>query len=71
MPMNIDINSADWKAVKEHCESRIISMRQENDENLDEIETARLRGNIEFAKELLDLGIEKFIPEVKSEGYLD
>lgn len=48
-----DKNSAAWQKVTSHLEARLDELRQQNDGNLDPIATARIRGKIELAKELL------------------
>jgi hypothetical protein len=50
-----DKTSIEWIAIKEHCENRLAEMRAENDNDADITETAKLRGRIEFCKEILDL----------------
>ena len=62
--MSIDRNSADWKEIAGWAELKLTEMRKENDADLDTEETNKLRGRIEFAKELLALGDE---PEKKVE----
>jgi hypothetical protein len=41
-----DARSSLWLKLKEHFEERLVAHRQKNDNNLNEIETARLRGRI-------------------------
>ncbi len=53
-----DKASLEWRAVKEHCDKRLQEMREENDHPLPEVETATLRGQIQFANEILDLGVD-------------
>jgi hypothetical protein len=49
---NQERDSALWKRLNAHLESRIDMMRRQNDTSLTETETERLRGRIAFAKEL-------------------
>ncbi len=48
-----------WRKLKEHWEARMEQLRSENDKNLNEIETARLRGRIAEVKASLDIGTPK------------
>lgn len=54
--------SDDWRAIQKWTERRIAELRQDNDADLSDIETANIRGAIAFAKELLELGKEKKEP---------
>ena len=67
-----DKHSAAWQTVKQFTEEKLAEMREENDRDLDPVETSKLRGRIEFAKEVLAL--EK-APEPKLEvannSYID
>ena len=65
-----DKTSPEWMAVKEHCESRLAELREENDNDYDPIETAKIRGKIAFAKEIIDLEKEQEQEKVKSQEYL-
>lgn len=48
--------SALWLKLEKHINERIDVMRRRNDGDLDDRETARLRGKIAAFKELLELG---------------
>jgi len=68
--MVIDKTSIEWLHIKEHCESRINEMRIENDStSLDIDETNKLRGMIEFAKEILELNEVESKPEIVDTTY--
>ena len=69
--MTIDKNSDDWRQVREFCEKRIAEMREQNDNDLGKKETARLRGNIAFAEEVLNLDKVEIRPDIQSNEYID
>ncbi len=48
-------NSAVWRKVQEHLESRLESHRKQNDGNLNADSTAKLRGRIAETKYVLSL----------------
>lgn len=50
-----DRQSALWLKIKSTLEQRLISHRTKNDTQLNEIETATLRGRIAEIKKMLDL----------------
>lgn len=52
-----------WKKLKEHIETRLDLLRKKNDGNLDEFETARLRGRISELKSFFAL--DKEVPEIE------
>ena len=69
--MQINRQSADWLAVKEFCETELDRLRTENDnETLDSIATAALRGQIKFAKAVLALADRPALVEVEQTEYL-
>lgn len=45
-----------WRKLKEYCENRLIDLRNENDGDRPELETAKIRGRIAEAKLLISLG---------------
>lgn len=49
---NQERDSALWKRLNAHIESRLDMMRKQNDASMLDHETERLRGRIAFAKEL-------------------
>ena len=51
-----------WKRLLEHCESRLQTLRMQNDGDKSEIETAKLRGRILEVKAFL--GLDKDLPEI-------
>lgn len=51
-----DRQSPTWRKLKKHFESRLAEMRAKNDNDLDVIATAKLRGSIRVVQELLALG---------------
>ena len=50
-----DRNNLEWVRLKKYCEDRLAELREENDGDRNEVETSKIRGMIEFAKEILDL----------------
>ncbi len=69
--MKIDPNSAEWRNLKEHINDRIKALRIDNDEDLNKEDTVKLRGKIEFAKEILSLGEDEEKVLVQDQTYLD
>jgi len=57
-----EIHSALWIRLKEYYEARLITLRQRNDGDLDQIATARVRGRIQEIRNFLAL--ENQAPEV-------
>jgi len=66
-----DKASIEWVAVKEHCLKRLTEMREENDNDANIEETAKLRGMIAFAKEILDLEKNEQSIEISDTKYID
>ena len=54
-----------WQRIEEHLNNRLISHRNKNDNNLGDVDTAKLRGRIAEAKALLALGDEPKIVETQ------
>jgi len=61
----------EWTEVKEYCENRLAELRAENDNDADEVETAKLRGMILFIKELLELEKNEQNVEISDTKYID
>ena len=51
--LDIDINSLEWAEIKNYLESRLVRLREDNDGNLQPIETANVRGRISEIKNFL------------------
>ena len=51
-----DLQSAVWLKLEAYLNERLAALRAQNDGELDEVATARLRGRIAATKELLALG---------------
>lgn len=66
-----DKASIEWITVKEHCESRLAEMRIENDNDASVEETAKLRGRIEFCKEIIDLEKNEQKVEISDTTYIE
>lgn len=52
----LDVTSGVWVKLKQHYEGRLSMLRAKNDNQLDEIETATVRGMIRVYKEMLEAG---------------
>jgi len=70
--MRIDSSSDTWLDIEKWTTDQLIEMREQNDNDLNKNDTAKLRGRIEFAKDLLAL-TEKPAPEpeVRDHHYVD
>ena len=51
--MIVDKHSSEWLNIKEFLEGRLADFREQNDSDLTAAETERLRGKIEFVKEMI------------------
>lgn len=58
-----DRNSAAWSKLARHLESRLDTLRKQNDGPLDAESTANLRGRIAEIKALLEKGKDPIQPE--------
>ena len=56
---NEDKKSKLWRKLKEHWESRLETLRTQNDGDKNDIDTAKLRGRIAEIKDSISLGTEK------------
>ena len=52
----LELQSAVWLKLRDHLNETLLSLRAQNDGDLDEIATARLRGRISAIKVILALG---------------
>ncbi len=68
--MNIDKNSKEWREIEEFLTSKVEELRITNDNDLNEIETANIRGQIKLAKLVIDLPKESNSPEAADHSYL-
>jgi hypothetical protein len=53
-----DKHSTEWLKVEKYCDLRLVEMHTDNEGDLDPVETARIRGMIQFAREILSLGVD-------------
>jgi len=67
----INKSSAEWLEIKNYCLSRLAEMREENDGDLGLEETAKLRGMIAFASEVISLDEKKEQVAVTDTTYVD
>jgi hypothetical protein len=58
-----DRASIEWIRIKEHSQKRLAELRADNDGDLDEVETARIRGMILMCKEIIALDQDKPVLE--------
>lgn len=65
-----DRSSREWMQVKEFCETRLKELQEENELDLGEIDTAKVRGKIELIREILDLEQDSARPEIPNTRYL-
>lgn len=65
-----DTRSEVWLRLKSHMEDRLQTLRAQNDGDLDEVKTAKLRGRINELKYLLalDQPLEPVPAQVTSDG---
>ena len=66
-----DKASIEWVAVKEYCENKLKELRTENDNDADAMETAKIRGMIAFAKEILELEKNEQNVEISDTNYIN
>lgn len=50
-----DFSTRTWKRLSQHLDARLTDLRQQNDRELDEIQTASIRGSIGEVKRILAL----------------
>jgi hypothetical protein len=51
-----ELRTSTWRRLEEHLNARLASLRAQNDNDLDEAKTAKLRGRIAEVINLLALG---------------
>lgn len=52
---SIEANSELWRKIKEHLDWQLKCLRERNDGNMNELDTAYLRGQIKHIKDFLTL----------------
>ena len=59
-----DKQSACWLRLKDHYQSRLLSLNEQNSGDYNEVDTAKLRGRIKEVKLFLSMGDEPpdFVP---------
>ncbi len=62
--------SLEWNQVKDHCIKRLEELHVENEGGLDLVETTKLRGMIEFAKEIIALGEDEDTIQIAKTDYI-
>ena len=65
-----DRSSLEWIRIKDYCNDRLSALQVENEADLDEVETATIRGQIKFCREILSLEEDEPTVEVPNTDYL-
>lgn len=60
-----ELNSPLWHKLTQHWEERLQRLREDNDKELDELKTAKLRGKIAAVKDDIALGKPRKVVEVE------
>ena len=60
---DLDKNSAVWLKLEQYLTARLQMLRERNDKNKNEVETAILRGSIKEVKNFISLGKPVMLPE--------
>jgi len=68
--LSINRSSQEWLTIMRICKDKLNDLRKLNDGDLDLVETAKLRGKIEFALELIALDDIKEMPEMADTRYI-
>lgn len=50
-----ELRTSTWRKLKEHLDARLVALRVKNEDDLDPVKTARVRGEIKVIKDLLAL----------------
>lgn len=66
-----DRNAPTWLRLEKHLQAKLARLREQNDKNMTENNTLRLRGHIECLKEIISLGTEKPITASEDELFKD
>lgn len=61
-----DFESRTWDRLRALLEQRLAAQREQNDQRLDEVKTAHIRGRIAELKELLALGQQAQAPATRA-----
>ena len=69
--LKISPGDPQWLIIKGYCEHRLQKLREENDASDTLERTEKLRGMIEFAKEILELESKAELVRVVDENYID
>ena len=63
----VEQQSSTWKKIENHLEERLQDLREQNDNDLTEIETQKIRGSIVEIKRILELREDKPVYELPRE----
>ena len=67
----VEQQSSTWKKIENHLEERLQDLREQNDNDLTEIETQKIRGSIAEVKRILELREDETVYELpRSDGEL-
>ena len=62
--------SLEWNQVKDYCTKRLEELYVENEGDLDPIETAKIRGMIKMAREIIALGVDEETIQIARTDYI-
>ena len=69
--MNIDTASETWESVMGFCQDELVILAAQNELDLDQLDTAKIRGMMLFARKVIALQDKETILPVKGTVYLD
>jgi hypothetical protein len=53
-----NIHALEWTITQEYCEAQIAELHIDNEGDLDEVETAHIRGQLAMARKVLALALD-------------
>jgi hypothetical protein len=72
MSQALNIYSQEWQIIAAFCEEEISALQEQNERDLDDSETASVRGQIRFARKILALADETTPVElISSNNYIE
>jgi len=66
-----DRASTEWLRVKAHCIKKLNELRDDNERDLDPVETAKIRGAISLAREILEMEEKEKTVDVPNTKYIE
>jgi hypothetical protein len=68
----LNIHSQEWLVIEAYCKAQIAELHEENESDLDAIQTAMIRGQILFARKVLSLSEDEVPMElVTNNDYIE